>query len=139
MDVGFSFGEPISVADVLRGLLAGGLRTPPDDEVSYLIDEDGMFEWRSAAASDVDDVISRLADKRWEDRVVGMTLLLPGGPHGGDLLFHPGRTSVSFVIAVHPRLLPGSSCFCDLGWYLARLVPLLEPLGLSEVEALDTT
>jgi hypothetical protein len=137
VDIDFTFAEPISVSEVLHALLSAGLRAPSDAEVPYLIDEDGMFEWQKATASDLYDVISGLADKRWEDRVVGMTLLLPDGPHGGDLLFHPGRTSVSFVVAVHPRLLPGSSRFCDLGWYLARLIPVLEPLGLSEIEARD--
>ncbi|MEH0446082.1 MULTISPECIES: hypothetical protein [unclassified Streptomyces] len=137
VDIDFTFGEAISVSEVLHALLGAGLRMPSDTEVPYLVDEDGMFEWQKAAASDVDDVISRLADKRWEDRAVGMTLLLPDGPHGGDLLFHPGRTSVSFVVAVHPRYLPDSSRFCDLGWYLARLVPALEPLGLAEIEARD--
>ncbi|MEU1518524.1 hypothetical protein ABZ490_41355 [Streptomyces sp. NPDC005811] len=138
VDIDFTFGEAISVLDALDALLGSGLRMPSDTEVLYLLDEDGMFEWQKAPASDVDDVISRLADKQWEDRVVGMTLLLPDGPHGGDLLFHPGRTSVSFVVAVHPRLLSGSSRFCDLGWYLERLVPALEPLGLAEIEARDT-
>ncbi|MDX5563230.1 hypothetical protein PYK79_07845 [Streptomyces sp. ID05-04B] len=137
VDIDFTFGEAISVSEVLYALLGTGLRMPSDTEVPYLVDEDGMFEWQKAAASDVDDVISRLADKRWEDRAVGMTLLLPDGPHGGDLLFHPGQTSVSFVVAVHPRHLPDSSRFCDLGWYLARLVPALEPLGLAEIEARD--
>ena len=138
VDIDFTFAESISVSELLHALVSAGLHLSSDAEVSYLIDEDGMFEWQKAAASDVDDVISRLADKRWEDRVVGMTLLLPEGPHGGDLLFHPGRTSVSFVVAVHPRILPGSSRFCDLGWYLARLIPVLEPMGLSEIEARDT-
>ena len=137
VDIDFAFREPISVSEALRALLDAGLRTSLDAEVWYLVDEDGMFDWQRAAASDLDDVISGLADKRWEDRVVGMTLFLPEGPHGGDLLFHPGRTSVSFVVAVHPRFLPGSSSFCDLGWYLARLIPVLEPLGLSEVETRD--
>ena len=138
VDIDFAFRGPISVSEALRALLDAGLRVPSDAEVSYLVDEDGMFEWQKAAVSEMEDVITRLEDKRWEDRVVGMTLLLPDGPHGGDLLFHPGRTSVSFVVAVHPRFLPGSSRFCDLGWYLERLIPVLEPLGLSEVEARDT-
>ncbi|GIH70070.1 hypothetical protein Mth01_23230 [Sphaerimonospora thailandensis] len=27
--------------------------------------------------------------------------------------------------------------FCDMGWYLRRLVPILETLGLSEIETRD--
>ncbi|MFB7336046.1 hypothetical protein ACFC00_31165 [Streptomyces adustus] len=138
VDIDFTFGEPISVAEALRALLSAGLRTPPGDQVLYLVDEGGMFDWQKAAISELDEVVSRVADKRWEDRVVGLTLLLSDEPHGGDFLFHPGRTSVSFVAAVHPRLLPQSSRFCDLGWYLERLIPVLEPLGLSGIETRDT-
>ncbi|MEH0590051.1 hypothetical protein QA942_40995 [Streptomyces sp. B21-106] len=137
VDIDFTFGEAISVSEVLHALLGAGLRMPSDTEVPYLVDEGRHVRVAEGGRFRRGRRHLPAGDKRWEDRAVGMTLLLPDGPHGGDLLFHPGRTSVSFVVAVHPRYLPDSSRFCDLGWYLARLVPALEPLGLAEIEARD--
>lgn len=114
------------------------MRASVEGEVAYLIDEDGMFDWRKSTEDRLDDVISEMGERRWRDRVVGITLIFPGSISGGEILFHPGRTSVSCVISVNPRLLPGSSRFCEVGWYLANLVPLFEPLGLVEVETRDS-
>ncbi|MFG2783831.1 hypothetical protein ACGFY7_39120 [Streptomyces prunicolor] len=137
-DIDFTFNGSIDVSVTLHALLAAGVRPSGADEVAYVIDEDGMFDWQRSAASGLDEVISRMADTRWTDRVVGVTLLFPEVDCGGDFLFHPGRTSLSCVINVNPKYLPDSSRFCDIGWYLERLVPLLDPLGLSEIETRDS-
>ncbi|MDH6221683.1 hypothetical protein [Streptomyces pseudovenezuelae] len=139
VDIDFAFKRPIDVSVTLRTLLAAGMRSSDADGVAYLIDEDGMFDWQRSKNGGLDEVITRMADARWNDRVVGITLLFPETDHGGDFLFHPGRTSLSCVIGINPRYLPGSSRFCDMGWYLERLVPLFDPLGLSEIEARDSS
>ncbi|MDV7220179.1 hypothetical protein [Streptomyces prunicolor] len=138
MNIDFEFKRPIDVFVTLRTLLAAGMRPSGTDEVAYVIDEDGMFDWQTSAVSGLDEVISKMADRRWIDRVVGITLLFPEVDRGGDFLFHPDRTSISCVISVNPKYLAGSSRFCDIGWYLERLVPLLDQLGLSEIESRDS-
>lgn len=138
VDIDFTFTGPIDVSVTLRTLLVAGMRPSGAGEVAYVIDKDGMFDWQRSAASQLDEVISKMAESRWTDRVVGITLLFPEVDCGGDFLFHPDRTSLSCVIGVNPKYLPGSSRFCDIGWYLERLVPLLDPLGLSEIETRDS-
>jgi len=139
VSIDVSFAVPVDVSVAVRALIAGGMRHRARDEVVYLIDKDGLFDWKRASASLVCEVLSEMADPRWRDRVVGMTLHFPDGDGdvGGDLLFHPGRTSASFVACVNTRRLPGS-VFCDTGWYLRRLVPLLEPLCLTEIGTMDS-
>jgi hypothetical protein len=138
VEIDFTFSGPVEISMALHALLEAGMVPSVEGEVTYLIDVDGMFDWRKASMPQLKEVISALSESRWADHVVGMTLLFPEGAHGGDVLFHPERASVSYVIGVNPKLLSGSSRFCDIGWYLAKLVPVFEPLGLSEIETRDS-
>ncbi|UUU31891.1 hypothetical protein JIX56_19380 [Streptomyces sp. CA-210063] len=138
VDIDFTFDGAIDVSAALGALLEAGMRPSMEGEVAYLIDEDGMFDWKRLEDSRLNEVIFKMGESRWRDRVVGITLFFPEVDSGGDFLFHPGRTSISCVIGVNPKLLPGSSRFCDIGWYMARLIPLFESMGLSEVEARDS-
>ncbi len=115
------------------------MRPSMEGEIAYVIDEDGMFDWQRLEDNRLNEVISKMGESRWRDHVVGITLLFPEVDSGGDFLFHPGRTSISCVIGVNPKLLSDSSRFCDIGWYMTRLIPLFESMGLSEVEARDST
>ncbi|MFF8194780.1 hypothetical protein ACF05L_28845 [Streptomyces bobili] len=75
MDVDFTFRKPIDVSVILSTLLDAGMRSSIEGrEVAYLVDEDGMFEWRTAAGYQLNEVMRELGDPRWNDRVVGMTL-----------------------------------------------------------------
>ncbi|WP_149831358.1 hypothetical protein [Streptomyces tailanensis] len=138
VDIDFTFEDAIDVSTAIRTLLEAGMRPSREGEVAYLIDEDGMFDWQRIEEGRLDEVIFKMGESRWGDRVVGITLFFPDVNSGGDFLFHPGRNSISCVIGVNPKLLSGSSRFCDIGWYLVWLVPLFESLGLSEIEARDS-
>ncbi|MEV5435068.1 hypothetical protein AB0K80_03390 [Streptomyces sp. NPDC052682] len=138
VDIDFTFDDPLDVPATVHTLMRAGMKPTPEGELTYLIDEDGMFEWQRAPVCRRDEIISSMGGGHWKDRTVGITLLFPDGERGGDLLFHPGRRSLSYVIGVNPKPLPGSTKFCDMGWYLTQLVPLLEALGLSEVETRDS-
>ncbi|MER8062629.1 MULTISPECIES: hypothetical protein [unclassified Streptomyces] len=124
------------MAEVLSVLLESGMRASSGDEVAYLVDEDGMFDWKKVMPSRLYEIVSSIGDRRLEDRTVGITLYFPDSISGGDFLFHPGREVVSCVIGVSPKCIEGS-IFCDTGWYTAKLIPWLEPLGLTEVETRD--
>ncbi|MFI5758368.1 hypothetical protein [Streptomyces sp. NPDC051569] len=106
--------------------------------VSYLLDDDGMFDWIQDADDDLSRIILEMGDTRWSRGIVGISLMFSGSAQGGDLLFQPGRSVISFLISINRKNLSKSSKFCDLGWYLDRLVPALEPLGLVEIEARDS-
>ncbi|MEU0581825.1 hypothetical protein ABZ465_32015 [Streptomyces griseoincarnatus] len=139
VSIDVSFAVPVDVSVAVRALIEGGMRHPARDGMTYLIDKVGLFEWKRSSPFLLAEVLSEMADPRWRDRVVGMTLHFPDGDGdvGGDLLFHPGRTSASFVACVNTKRLP-DSVFCDTGWYLRRLVPLFEPLRLTEIGTLDS-
>ncbi|MEU5205008.1 hypothetical protein AB0H44_19190 [Streptomyces pseudogriseolus] len=137
--IDFSFTHPVDVSDTVHTLIKGGMTPLCDGALLYLIDEDGLFNWQKTSPSTLAEVLTEMGNRRWADRTVGMLLLFPGAERdfGGDLLFHPGRTCLSYAITINAKRLP-NSIFCDMGWYLQRLVPSLEPLGLSEVETQDS-
>lgn len=138
VDIDFTFKRSVDVSAVIRLLLASRTLEPRAGELPYLIDEDGMFDWRMEDPSRIDEVASKVGEPRWRDRTVGITLSFPNSSTGGDFLFHPGREVLSCVIGINPRLMVNSAVFCDIGWYLAKLVPVLEPLGLVELETRDS-
>ncbi|MEU2226448.1 hypothetical protein [Streptomyces sp. NPDC018347] len=135
VDIDLTFERSFNVSACVRLLLEAGMRPLPG-EVSYLIDEDGMFDWQKRDDARLNEVVSALGSERVRDRTVGITLYFPESSSGADFLFHPGRDSVSCVISVNPKFLEGS-VFCDIGWYAARLIPWLTPLGLIAVETRD--
>jgi len=137
-DIDFTFSGPVDVTGFLNLLAGGGVSFSRAGHVSYLLDEDGMFDWSQAADAALDGIILEMGDVRRIQGTVGISMIFSESIQGGDLLFQPGRSVVSFLISINRKNLSGSSKFCDLGWYLDRLVPLLEPLGLIEIEARDS-
>ncbi|WP_181793307.1 hypothetical protein [Streptomyces sp. WELS2] len=137
VDIDLTFARAVNVSAFVQLLLESGMRASCNGEISYLIDDDGMFEWNKGAPSEVEGILSAMGHERVSDCTVGITLYFPDSSSGADFLFHPDRESVSCVIAVNPKLLEGS-VFCDIGWYAARLIPWLEPLHLIGVETRDT-
>lgn len=138
VDIDFTFDEPVHIPHVLRCMMASGMSFSRGGVVSYVFDEDDMFDWLEIGADSLDDLIQDMGDVRRSNATVGISVFLGEPQIGGDLLFYPERCSISFVISINRKNLPGRSKFCDLGWYLHRMVPVLEPLGLSEITARDS-
>ncbi|WP_371794066.1 hypothetical protein [Streptomyces sp. NBC_01718] len=137
VDFDFTFKTPIDVPEVLHLMRENGVVFCVDGEFTYVLDETGMFDWQSGREGELEEVILEMGRARWCDGTVGISFLFSGSTRGGDLLFHPGRESVSFVVTVNRKLLPGSE-LCDVGWYMGRIIPILEPAGLVEVEYRDS-
>ncbi|MEV6825989.1 hypothetical protein [Amycolatopsis sp. NPDC051102] len=136
-DIDFRFAAPVVVSGLLNELAAAGCSLSYRGEVGYVFDEDQMFDWARAEDSRVADLLAR-ADALPDSMTVGFTILVDvPSEAGGDLLFQPGRAEVSLMASVNRRKIARSAVFTDLGWYLNRLVPVLEPLGLVEIEAKD--
>lgn len=129
-DIEFTFAEPLSIREVLHVLQEAGLTLAESDQVSYVIDRDKMFDWTTANASRLPDVIDEADQADSRLTTFGITSYFGNGTHGGDLLFHQGRKEISFIVTVNKRTML-DSVFCDFGWYLSRLVPPLNGWDLS--------
>lgn len=138
VDIDFQFATPMVVSGLLNELVTAGCSLSYRGQVSYVFDENQMFDWLRVEDSRVGDLLVQ-ADALPPNLVtVGFTILLDVPSEvGGDLLFQPGRSEVSFVASINRRKLTRSSKFTDLGWYLNRLIPVLEPLGLAGIQARD--
>ncbi|WP_436787583.1 hypothetical protein [Yinghuangia sp. YIM S10712] len=135
--IDFGFAAPVDVAAVIHGLAVHGMSFEADGVVSYLIDHDRMFDWQRVDASVYSEVVRQLTAERIGTALLGITVYLDDMPRGGDLLFFPDRSALSFNIEVNRKPMEGGSRFCDFGWYLQRLVPVMEPLGLISLKADD--
>jgi len=128
----------MAVSGLLNELIAVGCSLSYRGQVSYVFDENQMFDWVRTEDVRIGDLLAQ-ADRRPPDLVtVGFTILVDVlSEVGGDLLFWPGRSEMSFIASINRRKLAYPSKFTDLGWYLNRLIPVLEPLGLVEIPARD--
>ncbi|MFI6150282.1 hypothetical protein [Streptomyces sp. NPDC051109] len=136
--IDFTFDTPIDTSAALRKMQDDGISFIREGGASSLFDENGMFDWKDVSASSLPAIIAEMGDVRWANATVGISLLLRDSQRGGDLLFHPGRSAVSFMATINRKPLSDSSRFCDVGWYLNNLVPILEGFGLREVEVRDS-
>lgn len=136
-DIDFTFHSPIEISSTLHNLSRAGITFLNDGKVKYVIDENMMFDWTEADETNLERVISAASESDPQTTTFVISIFFSGYGTGGELLFHLGRKEVSFMATIHRRHLSESSEFCDFGWYLERLVPALEPMGLSEVAARD--
>ncbi|MDI3409055.1 hypothetical protein [Streptomyces cavernicola] len=136
-EIDFSFYDPVEVSGVLRRLEARGVVLKNEGEVSYILDSDDMFDWVRVGADEFDRVLLEVDAASSVQATFVVSALFEGTDSGGEIIFHKGRTEVSFSATVNRRYVAPGSHFCDFGWYLDILVPALESLGLRELEARD--
>ena len=132
----FAFEEMRGAKCALRALAAAEFGLKSDGFVSYFVNDDGMFDWISVKVGV--DRVSEEMDAAWNRGVVsGIVIKMPHSERGGELLFFPDRSVISFSATVDRKQISGSGIFTDLGWYCGFMVPALEPLGLIEVNSSD--
>lgn len=122
---------------VIRRLLEAGASIHYEGLLSYVLDQDGMFDWKRVEVEKLDDVLDCASKSAPESTTFGISVILDRENTGGDLLFHPGHRKLSFLVTINRRNLRHGSKFCDFGWYLERLTPTFESMGLTEIELCD--
>lgn len=134
----FVFEDLVEGEVVLANLVRSGMGLVHLGVVSYFTnDENKDFDWVNRNEGEVDQVIDKIG-AAWRDGYIsGIIARMPNSDRGGELLFFPERSVVSFSASINRKLLPTSERFTDLGWYCERLIPAMEPLGLSEVNCSD--
>jgi hypothetical protein len=136
-DLDFTFAHPVEPRKILSRFIDAGIHLARRGEISYVLDEDGMFDWLKMGSDQLNLLMSSAQDADPERVTFGISVFLDEEETGGDLLIHPGRKSLSFLAEINRRNISNTSKFCDLGWYIHRLVPVFEPMGLLEIEAHD--
>ncbi|UNO41073.1 hypothetical protein [Streptomyces sp. MST-110588] len=135
-DIDFNFITPLDTAATLERFRVAGMSLHYEGKVAYVVDSAQMFKWVRVDYTHVQQVIEMAKGADAQHTTFGITVLLDGHRHGGDFLFHPGRQSASLNITVNRKNIEGSQ-FCDFSWYLRRIIPVFEPMGMSEIEAHD--
>ncbi|MFJ1869778.1 hypothetical protein ACIOD1_34890 [Streptomyces sp. NPDC088097] len=136
-DIDFTFTCPTTVRAVLDALTAAGWSAVEvADRVSYMInDADDLHDWYDSTPDRIDEVLVMLDTTSNLPYTVALNVYHPEGETGGMLMFHSGRTGLSFVPTIDRRSVPAAPEFTDLAWYLHALVPALVTAGLKGYEA----
>ncbi|MDP5309348.1 hypothetical protein OG345_40580 (plasmid) [Streptomyces sp. NBC_01220] len=136
-DIDFTFTRPTTVRAVLDVLTARGWSAvEPVGHVSYMVnDEDDSYEWYDSTPGHIDEVLMVLDAKANLPYTVALNVYHAEAKTGGMLMFHAGRTDVSFIPSIDRRPIPSAPEFTDLAWYLDTLVPALITAGLRGYEA----
>lgn len=96
------------------------------------------YEWKSAGESSLPMVVEEMKRTVASGEAAGVRLWWPGEETGGNLLFMADGKFVSFLPVHQPKCISEAfPKFIDNGWYVARLVPALAPLGLSGIRTRD--
>ncbi|WP_371658353.1 hypothetical protein [Streptomyces sp. NBC_00280] len=136
-DVELEFARAVTVGAVVNALAEAGWSLEEPLGLSYMVNDNGMFDWQATSADRADEILSLL--DAWENRAFDVAICVyhPGVGTGGQLLFPPGRSRCCFLPTIDRRSLPGAPRLTDIAWYLNALVPALLPAGLLSYEARD--
>lgn len=136
-DVDLVFACAVTVRSVVSALAETGWSFEEPLGLSYVVNDDGLFDWHEASADRADEVLSLLDAPENHEFDVAICVYHRGVVAGGQLLFPPGRSRCHFIPTIDRRSLPGAPEFTDISWYLNALVPALLPVGLLSYEACD--
>lgn len=136
VDMQFMFDGRRSLAEVVDSLTAGGWRMDDGGHIRYLVDPD-MFEWRSSDLRDSVRVVEELESARlingacaivltWKDTGIGGSFLI--NSFGESVTVDPTRSVVNRMDAEK---------FIDFEWYLARVIPCFNSIGLTGCKLAD--
>ncbi|WP_330293348.1 hypothetical protein [Streptomyces sp. NBC_00576] len=136
-DIDLVFAGAVTVGAVVRALTGDGWSLEEPLGVSYMVDSDGLFDWKSASADRAAEILTAVDSPENIDHQVGICVYHSTAETGGQLLFHAGRSHCSFIPTIDRRSLPGAPALTDMAWYLTALVPPLLAMGLVGYEATD--
>ncbi|MGI5140471.1 MULTISPECIES: hypothetical protein [unclassified Streptomyces] len=136
-DVDFVFACEVTVRATVDALTTEGWSLEEPLGISYVVNDNGLYDWQSVARDCRDEVLTLLDEPGNAPYEVAVCIYHAATETGGQLFFFPGRKTCSFIPTINRRSLPTSPGFTDVGWYLCMLVPSLLPVGLQGYEARD--
>ncbi|MFI1286428.1 hypothetical protein ACH4U5_37680 [Streptomyces sp. NPDC020858] len=136
-DIDLVFARAVTVDAVVRALGGEGWSLQEPLGISYVVNNDDMFDWQSASTDQAAEVLTVVDSPDNIDYLVGVCIYHATAGTGGQLLFHAGRSHCSFTPTIDRRGLSGAPALTDMAWYLNALVPPLLAMGLASYEARD--
>ncbi|WP_228183326.1 hypothetical protein [Streptomyces anulatus] len=136
-DIDLVFARAVTVDAVMRALAGEGWSLQEPLGISYMVNNDGLFDWQSASPDQAVEVLAMVDSPDTIDYYVGVCIYHPTAATGGQLLFPAGRSRCSFIPTIDRRKLSGAPALTDMAWYLNALVPPLLAVGLVSYEARD--
>ncbi|MFJ5029497.1 hypothetical protein ACIQB5_15535 [Streptomyces sp. NPDC088560] len=132
----FVFTGRRSVEELTGALIEAGWRIRDGDRVSYLTDPD-MFEWKSSDLSDVARVLEELEAARISNGSCAAIFTWGDSDVGGSFLIDSFGESVTLDPVRNKVTRKDVDAFLDFEWYLGKVIPCFESLGLSGFRIAD--
>ncbi|MYT69753.1 MULTISPECIES: hypothetical protein [unclassified Streptomyces] len=134
-DIDLVFARAVTVNAVVRALAGEGWSLQEPLGISYMVNNDDLFDWHSASAGQESEVLAVVDSPHNTEYLVAICIYHSAAGSGGQLLFHVGRSHCSFIPTIDRRGLSGTPELTDMAWYLNALVPPLLAMGLVSYEA----
>lgn len=136
-EIDLVFARAVTVGAVVRALAGEGWSLQEPLGISYVVNNDDLFDWQSASTDQAVEVLAVVDSPDNIDYHVGVCIYHTTSETGGQLLLHAGRSHCSFIPTIDRRILSGAPVMTDMAWYLNTLVPPLLALDLASYEARD--
>ncbi|MEU6849120.1 hypothetical protein ABZ901_04180 [Actinacidiphila alni] len=135
--IDFTFESPVDIRGAVRALRDAGVEFDREG-VSYFVNsEDDLYDWIRVDSAELGATLSLIESSWASGTVSGVTVGIQGSERGGELLFFPERSAVTFSASVNKEFITESSGFADLGWYCKVFIPIFESFGLAAVSSSD--
>ncbi|OKJ51952.1 hypothetical protein [Streptomyces sp. CB02115] len=136
-DIDLVFARAVTVDAMVRALAGEGWSLQEPLGVSYMVNNDDLFDWQSASAGQAAEILTVVDSPDNIDHLVGVCIYHSAAGTGGQLLLHVGRSRCSFIPTIDRRGLSAAPALTDMAWYCNALVPPLLAIGLTGYEARD--
>jgi hypothetical protein len=102
-DIDLVFARAVTVDAVVRALAGEGWSLQEPLGISYMVNNDDLFNWQSASTDQAAEVLTLVDSPDNIDYHVGVCIYHPTAETGGQLLFHAGRSHCSFIPTIDRR------------------------------------
>jgi hypothetical protein len=136
--IDFFVRDPLTVSHAVHLHSRHGWSLVEPLGMSYAVEDSaGDLDWQSTSPGNSHSITAMLDSQERRAERVGVCVYQAEAATGGQLLFDPTRTTLTFVPTINRRLHAMGDDFTDISWYVRTLLPGFLDGGLTGYEAED--
>ncbi|MDF3141829.1 MULTISPECIES: hypothetical protein [unclassified Streptomyces] len=130
VSIKFEFADRLSIPDLIGSLVQGGWKLDDGGIISYLVESD-MTDWENKGVGADLVVIEEMELARQSHGACAVILTWQATGVGGSFLVLSAGQRLSLDPRVDTVYRRDADGYVDFEWYLARILPAIDALGLT--------